>query len=66
MKNKNAKLRRLKYGSVATVLTVLLIAVVVVLNIICTTLTKNYSLKLDISGDSLYKLNNQTLSLIHI
>lgn len=65
MKNKNAKLRRLKYGSVATVLTILLIAVVVVLNIICTTLTKNYSLKLDISGDSLYKLNNQTLQIIN-
>ncbi len=56
--------RRLKYGSLATALTVVLIAVVVILNVICTMLTTNYSLKLDITGDDLYKLNTQTLQII--
>lgn len=58
------KSRRFKYGSLATALTVSLVAVIVILNIVCTTLTTNYSLKLDITGDDLYKLNNQTLQII--
>ncbi|MBQ6947945.1 MAG: Gldg family protein [Clostridia bacterium] len=56
--------RRFKYGSLATALTVSMIAVVVILNIVCTMLTTNYSLKLDITGDDLYKLNIQTLQII--
>lgn len=56
--------RRFKYGSLATALTVSLIAVVVILNVVCTLLTTNYSLKLDITGDDLYKLNTQTLQII--
>lgn len=56
--------RKFKYGSLATTLTVALIAVIVIINIICTTLTTNYSLKLDISGDGLYDLSTQTLQLI--
>ena len=56
--------RKLKYGSLSTALTVSFIAVVVILNIVCTTLTTNYSLKLDISGDGLYELDTQTLQII--
>lgn len=56
--------RKLKYGSLATALTVSFIAVVIILNVVCTTLTTNYSLKLDISGDGLYELDTQTLQLI--
>lgn len=56
--------RRLKYGSLSTALTVALVAVVIILNIVCTMLTTNYSLKLDITGEDLYKLNTQTLQII--
>ncbi len=56
--------RKLKYGSLSTALTISFIAVVIILNIVCTTLTTNYSLKLDISGDGLYALDTQTLQLI--
>ncbi len=65
MANKNIfNNRRFKYGSLATALTVALVAVVIILNIVCTMLTTNYSLKLDITGDDLYKLNTQTLQII--
>ncbi len=56
--------RRFKYGSLATALTVSFVAVLVIVNVICTLLTTNYSLKLDITGDDLYKLNTQTLQII--
>lgn len=56
--------RKLKYGSLSTALTIAFIAVILILNIVCTTLTTNYSLKLDISGDGLYALDTQTLQII--
>lgn len=57
--------RRFKYGSLSTALTVSLIAVVLILNIVCTTLTTNYSLKLDISGSDLFNLDDQTRQIIN-
>ncbi len=56
--------RKLKYGSLSTALTIAFVAVILILNIVCTTLTTNYSLKLDISGDGLYALDTQTLQII--
>ena len=59
-----ARLRRLKYGSLATGLSIALIAVIIILNVVCTTLTTRFSLKLDITGNDLYKLDNQTRQII--
>lgn len=56
--------RKLKYGSLSTALTIAFVAVILILNIVCTMLTTNYSLKLDISGDGLYELDTQTLQII--
>ena len=56
--------RKLKYGALSTALTIAFVAVILIVNIICTTLTTNYSIKLDISGDEIYKLDTQTLQVI--
>ncbi len=61
---KNVNTRRLKYGSLATALTVSFIAVVLIINLVCTYLTTNYSLKLDISGDGLFELAEETKQYI--
>lgn len=58
-KHKNRK--KLKYGSIATAITVVFIAAVVLLNIIVKAVSNQYNLKLDLTSAKLYEISDSTL-----
>lgn len=56
--------RHLKYGSLATGLTVLFIAAVVLLNIVVTMLFDRFPISLDLTGGSIYSISQETKDYI--
>lgn len=56
--------KKLKYGTVATVITVVFIAVVVVLNLIAGVLTDRKDLKLDLTKEKYYEVSQDTIDYI--
>ncbi len=52
--------RHLKYGSLATGLTVLFVAAVVLVNIVVTMLFDRFPITLDLTGDSIYSVSEET------
>ena len=58
-KHKNRK--KLKYGSIATAITVVFIAAVVLLNIIVKAVSNQYNLRLDLTSAKLYEISDSTL-----
>lgn len=58
--NKNIlKTKKFKYGSVAAALTVIVIALVLVLNVIITSLSSTYSWYTDLTGSSIYSVTDK-------
>ena len=56
MKIKKINGRKLRYGGTSLVLTALIIAVVVMINVICTALTQKQLLKIDLTPEELSAL----------
>ena len=56
--------KKLKYGSIATVVTVIFIAAVVLVNLIAGQLSKSHDLKLDLTKDQYYEVSQQTIDYI--
>lgn len=56
--------RHLKYGSYATGFTVLFIAAVVLVNIVTTMLFERFPISLDLTGDSIYSISQETKDYI--
>lgn len=56
--------KKLKYGSVATVITVVFIAVIVFINLIAGILTERNGLKLDLTPEKYYDISQQTIDYV--
>ena len=63
-KRKKLNIRHLKYGSLATGLTALFIAAVVLVNIVATMLFDRFPITLDLTGDSIYTVSQETIDYI--
>lgn len=63
--NKLKRRKKLKYGGVATAVTVIFVAVVVLVNVIATQLGKRYpNVKLDLTTSNVYEISDETLDYI--
>ncbi len=56
--------RAQKYGAASTALTVIFIAVVVLINILVTVLVDIFPLKLDLTGEKLYEISDETKKVL--
>jgi len=70
VENKTSKkprisVRKLKYGSVATAITVVFIAVVIILNVVVGIASQKVDLKIDYTEDQVYTLCDETLSFLN-
>ena len=59
------KSRKFKYGSVATALTAVVIAIVVIINVIFSLLTDAYAWELDLTGNDLYSISTQSKQIVN-
>lgn len=64
MKMNKMSSRKLRYGSVSVVITALIIAVVVMVNVIFTALAEKNLLRLDLTPEELYSLSEEFINLI--
>lgn len=62
--NLNLNKRRLKYGSLATALTVLFVAAIVLVNIVATMLFNRFPITLDLTSGSIYTVSEETAEYI--
>ncbi len=52
--------RKLKYGSLATAITVIFIVAVVLVNILATQVTKRFGMKIDVTKEQIFEISQQT------
>lgn len=64
LKKWNWNNKKLKYGSVAVLLSVVFIALVIVINLILTALSSRYGLSLDLTEEQLYGISDETRELL--
>ena len=64
MKSNKFNGRKLRYGGTSLVLTALIVAVVVMVNVIFTALAEKNMLKLDLTPTELYSLSDNFVNLI--
>ncbi len=55
---------RLKYGSYATAITAIFIAVVILVNVVVSVLSERYPLTLDLTADKMYTVNEENIEFI--
>ncbi|MGN0621847.1 MAG: Gldg family protein [Porcipelethomonas sp.] len=56
--------KKLKYGAVATVITIIFIVVVIILNLIAGILTDKKNLKLDLTKEKYYEISDETIDYL--
>lgn len=56
--------KRFKYGTLATVITVIFIAVIVLVNIVASMLLERFPLKLDLTADKIFTLSDQSVDFL--
>lgn len=56
--------RRFKHGSLATIITVVFIAVIVILNVIATTLLERYPLTIDMTTEKRFALTDESIEFV--
>ncbi len=61
---KVARKKKLRYGSVATVITCVVVAIVVVINILVNILVETYPLKLDLTSSGLFEISEETIEYL--
>lgn len=57
--------KKLKHGTLATVLTVVFVAIVVVVNVICGVLDDRFHWNIDLTSSGLYEIDEQTISYLN-
>ena len=60
----NLKSRKFKVGSLATATTIIMVAIIVVINLIVGQVTKKFSLNLDLTQNKIFSLTDQTVNFI--
>ena len=60
----NLKSRKFKVGSLATAITIIMVAIIVVINLIVGQVTKKFSLNLDLTQNKIFSLTDQTVNFI--
>lgn len=60
-KKPNFNKKKLKYGSLATAITAIFIAAIVLLNVVVSTIMDRYPLKLDLTSDKLYEISQESI-----
>lgn len=57
--------KKFKYGTLAAVITVVVIAIVVAINMICGMLDSRYNWNIDLTSKGLYQIDDQTVDFLH-
>ena len=61
---KKGNFKKLKFGSMSIVVIALVVAIVVVVNLMCSAVTKRYPLKLDLTPDKRYELSDDSKAIL--
>ncbi|MEG1027822.1 MAG: hypothetical protein RSE07_03950, partial [Oscillospiraceae bacterium] len=56
--------RRFKYGSLASIITAVFVAAVILINVIVTVLLNMYPLNIDITGNNKFKLTKESIAYL--
>ena len=56
--------RRLRYGSFATVFSVAFLAVIILINVICSVLVEKYPINIDLTEDSVFMLTDDSIDYL--
>ncbi len=64
MKNNIFKSRRFKYGTMATVITIIFLVVVIVVNIIATLLLDRFPISIDLTSNQAFELTDQSVEFV--
>ncbi len=59
-----AQKKKFKYGAMATAITCIVIAIVVVINVLTTMLVEKYPVKLDLTPDGMYEISDGTIEYV--
>ncbi len=59
-----AQRKKFKYGAIATAITCVVIAIVVVINVLTTMLVEKYPVKLDLTPDGKYEISQDTINYV--
>ncbi|MBR6420651.1 MAG: GldG family protein [Oscillospiraceae bacterium] len=62
--NRVKRLKKLKYGTLATAITLIFIAIIVAANVICNILDNRYHWNIDLTSSGLYEMDAQTVSYL--
>ena len=65
MKNKSKLMKKFKYGTIATVTVVIVLAIVVLINIIMAMVTEKYPVKFDLTQDKRYELSQESIDFLN-
>lgn len=57
--------KKLKYGTLSVVISVVFIAIVVAINLICGMLDERYNWNIDLTSEGLYQIEDQTVEFLH-
>lgn len=57
--------KKLKYGALATTITIVFVAIVVVINVICGLLDQRFNWNIDLTSSGLYEIDEQTINYLH-
>ena len=64
MKNKSFDRRRLKYGSLATIITIGFIAIIILLNVVASAVMERYPLTIDLTSNKRFALSEQSIEYL--
>jgi len=63
--NKVKRRKKLKYGALSFAITVIFVAIVVTVNVICNVLDKRYNWNIDLTSSGLYEMDQRTVDYLH-
>lgn len=63
--NRVKRLKKLKYGSLATAITLIFIAIIVAANVVCNVLDNRYNWNIDLTSSGLFEMDKQTISYLN-
>lgn len=63
--NKVKRRKKMKYGALSTVITLVIVAIIIVANVICNVLDKRYNWNIDLTSSGLYQIDEQTIGYLN-
>lgn len=57
--------KKLKYGTLSTVITLVVLAIIVAVNVICNVLDDRYDWNIDLTSSGLYEIDEQSIEYLH-